>query len=204
MIVGGEVKGHKGVNLPGVPIPIPSLTPKDLADLEFALALGVDYVALSFVREAKDIHELRAIIDRRGSQARVIAKIEKAEAVEELDDVVDAADAVMVARGDLGVEMGAAKVPLLQKRIILRSLEAGQAGDHGDADARVDDRARRADARGGERRRERDPRRDVGSDALGRDGDRLASDRVGADDGRDRARGRAVDQLPAPDACAGR
>jgi pyruvate kinase len=126
VIAGGEVKGHKGVNLPGVPIPIPSLTPKDLDDLEFALALGVDYIALSFVREAKDIHELREIIDRHGSQARIIAKIEKAEAVEVLDDVLDATDAVMVARGDLGVEMGAAKVPLLQKRIILRSLEAGK------------------------------------------------------------------------------
>ena len=126
VIAGGEVKGHKGVNLPGVPIPIPSLTPKDLDDLEFALALGVDYIALSFVREAKDIHELRAIIDLHGSQARVIAKIEKDEAVEVLDDVLDATDAVMVARGDLGVEMGAAKVPLLQKRIILRSLEAGK------------------------------------------------------------------------------
>jgi len=126
VIVGGEVKSHKGVNLPGVPIPIPSLTPKDLDDLEFALALGVDYVALSFVREAKDLTELRAIIDRHGSPARVIAKIEKAEAVAVLDDVLDAADAVMVARGDLGVEMGAATVPLLQKKIIRRSLDAGK------------------------------------------------------------------------------
>src|SRR5262249_41858319 len=104
----------------------PSLTPKDLDDLEFALGLGVDYIALSFVREAKDVHELRALIDRNGSQARVIAKIEKAEAIDVLDDVLDATDAVMVARGDLGVEMGAATVPLLQKRIILDSLEAGK------------------------------------------------------------------------------
>jgi pyruvate kinase len=126
VIVGGQVQSHKGVNLPGVPIPIPSLTPKDLDDLEFALTLGVDYVALSFVREAKDLRELREIIDRDGSPARVIAKIEKAEAVEVLDDVLEASDAVMVARGDLGVEMGAATVPLLQKRIILRSLEAGK------------------------------------------------------------------------------
>ncbi len=126
VVVGGEVKAHKGVNLPGVPIPIPSLTPKDLDDLEFALALGVDYIALSFVREAKDVRELREIVDRHGSPARVIAKIEKSEAVEVLDDVLEEADALMVARGDLGVEMGAAKVPLLQKRIILRSLEAGK------------------------------------------------------------------------------
>ena len=126
VIVGGQVSSHKGVNLPGVPIPIPSLTPKDLADLEFALALGVDYVALSFVRAAKDVRELREIIDRRGSPARVIAKIEKAEAVAVLDEVLDESDAVMVARGDLGVEMGAATVPLLQKRIIIRALEAGK------------------------------------------------------------------------------
>jgi pyruvate kinase len=126
VIVGGQVRSHKGVNLPGVPIPIPSLTPKDHADLEFALSLGVDYVALSFVRQAKDLIELREIIERHGSPARVIAKIEKAEAVEVLEEVLDASDAVMVARGDLGVEMGAATVPLLQKRIILRSLEYGK------------------------------------------------------------------------------
>jgi pyruvate kinase len=126
VVVGGEVKSHKGVNLPGVPIPIPSLTEKDLDDLQFALGLGVDYVALSFVRAADDVRELRRIIDHHGSHARVIAKIEKAEAVDALDDVLEASDAVMVARGDLGVEMGAAVVPLLQKRIILRSLDLGK------------------------------------------------------------------------------
>src|SRR5581483_1658144 len=126
VISGGIVTAHKGVNLPGVRIPIPSLTPKDLADLDFALALGVDYVALSFVREAKDVRELREIIDRRDSPARVIAKIEKAEAVDVLDEVLEASDGLMVARGDLGVEMGAATVPLLQKRIIMRCLEAGK------------------------------------------------------------------------------
>jgi pyruvate kinase len=126
VIVGGEVKSQKGVNLPGVPIPIPSLTEKDHGDLRFALGLGVDYVALSFVRAAEDVRELRRIIDDHGSQARVIAKIEKAEAVDELDDVLEASDGVMVARGDLGVEMGAATVPLLQKRIISRSLELGK------------------------------------------------------------------------------
>jgi pyruvate kinase len=126
VLVGGEVKAHKGVNLPGVPVPIPSLTKKDLDDLTFALGLGVDYVALSFIRAASDVRDLQAIIRQHGSPARVIAKIEKAEAVEVLDDVLAEADAVMVARGDLGVEMGAATVPLLQKRIILRCLEAGK------------------------------------------------------------------------------
>jgi len=126
VIVGGEVKSHKGVNLPGVPIPIPSLTKKDLDDLDFALGMGVDFVALSFVRAAADVRDLQAIIRQNGSPARVIAKIEKAEGVEALNEVLLEADAVMVARGDLGVEIGAATVPLLQKRIILHCLEAGK------------------------------------------------------------------------------
>jgi len=126
VVVGGEVKAHKGVNLPGVPLPIPSLTKKDLDDLSFALGLGVDYVALSFVRAAADVRDLQAIIRQHGSAARVIAKIEKAEAVAVLDEVLTESDAVMVARGDLGVEIGAATVPLLQKRIIRRCLEVGK------------------------------------------------------------------------------
>ena len=126
VVIPGVVQAHKGVNLPGVPIPIPSLTKKDLDDLAFALSLGVDFVALSFVRAAADVRDLQAIIRQHGSPARVIAKIEKAEAVAVLDEVLQEADAVMVARGDLGVEIGAATVPLLQKRIILRCLEAGK------------------------------------------------------------------------------
>ena len=126
VVVGGAVSAHKGVNLPGVPLPIPSLTPKDLADLELALELNVDYVALSFVRSAADVRELHKLIEAAGSHAEVIAKIEKAEAVDQLDDILIETDAIMVARGDLGVEIGPASVPLLQKRIILRSLEAGK------------------------------------------------------------------------------
>jgi pyruvate kinase len=126
VLVGGVVTAHKGVNLPGLPIPVPALTQKDLDDLEFALRLGVDYVALSFVRAAADVRELQAIIRERGSSARVIAKIEKAEAVDALDEVLAEADALMVARGDLGVEIGGATVPLIQKRIILRCLEVGK------------------------------------------------------------------------------
>jgi pyruvate kinase len=127
VVAGGEVNPNKGVNLPGgVEIPVPSLTEKDRADLDFALELGVDYVALSFVRTAADVRELKEIIRERGSDARVIAKIEKAEAVDALDEILAEADSVMVARGDLGVEIGAEMVPMLQKRIILRSLEAGK------------------------------------------------------------------------------
>ena len=124
--VGGPVDSHKGVNLPGVVLPIPSLTEKDLRDLEFALGLEVDYMALSFVRSPDDVRDLRRRIDAAGSQARVIAKIEKAEAVHSLAPIVDASDAVMVARGDLGVEIGPSAVPLLQKRMILTALERGR------------------------------------------------------------------------------
>jgi pyruvate kinase len=126
VVVGGEVKTHKGVNLPGVPLPIPSLTKKDLDDLGFALTLGVDYIALSFVRAAADVRDLQAIIRQQGSPARVIAKIEKAEALEAHEAVIAESDAIMVARGDLGVEIGAAPVPLLQKRIILQCLAQGK------------------------------------------------------------------------------
>jgi pyruvate kinase len=126
VIEGGPVTSHKGVNLPGVPVPIPSLTQKDRADLEHALSLGVDFVALSFVRSATDVHELRSLIEAAGSRAQVIAKIEKADAIEALHEIIEASDAVMVARGDLGVEIGPASVPLLQKRIILNALERGK------------------------------------------------------------------------------
>ncbi len=126
VVIGGRITSHKGVNLPGVPLPIPSLTRKDIADLEFALQLGVDYVALSFVRSPADVRDLRALIEQAGSHAHVIAKIEKSEAVDVLDDILAETDAVMVARGDLGVEIGPALVPLVQKRIILKALERGK------------------------------------------------------------------------------
>jgi pyruvate kinase len=126
VVTGGIVAAHKGVNFPGVPLPVPSLTEKDLADLEVALELGVDYVAQSFVRSRADVAALKARIEAAGSQAWVIAKIELKEAVEALDEILDETDAVMIARGDLGVEMGAAEVPLLQKRIILGALERGK------------------------------------------------------------------------------
>ncbi|HUK93883.1 MAG TPA: pyruvate kinase [Gaiellaceae bacterium] len=123
VVVGGAVGAHKGVNLPGVPLPIPSLTRKDMDDLELALELEADFVALSFVRSAADVRDLSDLIEQAGSHARVIAKIEKAEAVDSLDEILEVADAVMVARGDLGVEIGVAMVPLLQKRIIVAALE---------------------------------------------------------------------------------
>jgi pyruvate kinase len=126
VVTGGVVEPHKGVNVPGVPLPVPSLTDKDLADLEFALGLGVDYVAQSFVRTHLDVAALKSLIEEAGSQAWVIAKIELKEAVNQLDAILDVADAVMIARGDLGVEIGAPEVPLLQKQIILGALERGK------------------------------------------------------------------------------
>src|SRR6059058_6016602 len=126
VLAGGVVSSHKGVNVPGVPVPIPSLTRKDLDDLEFALALDVDFVALSFVRSAADVRDLKDLIQQAGSTANVIAKIEKAEAVDALHAVLEEADAVMVARGDLGVEIGPELVPLLQKRIIVAALDYGK------------------------------------------------------------------------------
>jgi pyruvate kinase len=126
VLVGGTVAAHKGVNVPGVPVPIPSLTRKDAEDLEFALGLGVDFVALSFVRSAADVRDLKALIEQAGSHAHLIAKIEKSEAVDAFVAILDETDAVMVARGDLGVEIGPEVVPLLQKRIIKAALDRGK------------------------------------------------------------------------------
>jgi len=126
VLAGGVVSAHKGVNVPGVPVPIPSLTRKDMDDLEFALGLDVDFVALSFVRSAADVRDLKDLIQQAGARAGVIAKIEKAEAVDALDAVLEESDAVMVARGDLGVEIGPELVPLLQKRIIIAALDRGK------------------------------------------------------------------------------
>lgn len=124
--VGGRVDSHKGVNVPGVPLPVPCITKKDVVDLEFALELGVDYIALSFVRSPEDLRQLRERLQAAGSDARIIAKIEKGEALDVLDPIVEASDAVMVARGDLGVEIGPAAVPLAQKRIVKCALRHGK------------------------------------------------------------------------------
>jgi pyruvate kinase len=126
VLAGGVVSANKGVNVPGVPVPIPSLTQKDREDLELAVELGVDFVALSFVRSAEDVREMRKLLADSDPEVHVIAKIEKAEAIDALEEIVREADAIMVARGDLGVEIGPASVPLLQKRIILSALDRGK------------------------------------------------------------------------------
>jgi len=119
VLVGGKVSNHKGINLPGVAVSVPALSDKDTDDLRFALRLGVDFIALSFVRNAADAEDVRAIMREEGIMVPVIAKIEKPQAIENLDEVIDAFDAFMVARGDLGVECPLEEVPFLQKKIIV-------------------------------------------------------------------------------------
>ncbi|MGB6470691.1 MAG: pyruvate kinase [Candidatus Acidiferrales bacterium] len=121
---GGELGEHKGINLPGVRLKIPSLTAKDRQDLVFALSLGANAVALSFVRSAVDIRAAKALIRRAGKDTPIIAKLEKPEAIDNLDEILEVADGVMVARGDLGVEMSPEKVPVVQKKIILKARNA--------------------------------------------------------------------------------
>ena len=124
VVCGGPIGDHKGINLPGVKVSIPSLTEKDLADLHFGLNAGVDVVALSFVRTANDVQQLR---DRMGGRpVTIVAKIEKPEAWENIEPVLNVTDGVMVARGDLGVEMAVEKVPRIQKSIIRRARRKGK------------------------------------------------------------------------------
>lgn len=120
VVVGGPVSDHKGLNLPGVAVSVPTLTAKDEVDLRWALAHGVDIIALSFVRSPADVEPVRAIMDEMGRRVPLIAKIEKPQAVERLYDIIETFDGVMVARGDLGVELPLERVPMVQKRAIQR------------------------------------------------------------------------------------
>jgi pyruvate kinase len=121
---GGELGENKGINLPGVKLKIPSLTPKDRRDLAFSLQMGANYVAQSFVRTAADVRAAKAAIARDGKDTPIIAKLEKPEALDNLEEILAVADGVMVARGDLGVEMNLEKVPVAQKRIISAARDA--------------------------------------------------------------------------------
>jgi len=126
VINGGMLGERKGINLPGISLPIPSMTEKDRNDLEWAARQNVDYFALSFVRSGKDCNEAKQLIKAASSSAPLIAKIEKAEAIDHLEEIIIAADGVMVARGDLGVETGVELVPVYQKQIIDQANEAGK------------------------------------------------------------------------------
>ncbi len=123
---GGILSSNKGVNLPSTKISLPSLTEKDLIDLEFALTMNIAWIGLSFVRNAQDIVLLKEIIAKKKSTAKVIAKIEKPEAVTDIDNIIKATDALMVARGDLGVEIPFHEVPLTQKMIVRKSMKAAK------------------------------------------------------------------------------
>ncbi len=123
VLFGGTLSSNKGVNLPQTKISLPSLTPKDERDLEFILTLPVNWIALSFVRSAKDVKDLRKRIEEKDHPAKIISKIEKPEAIDKLDKIIKASNAIMVARGDLGVEVPMERLPLMQKDIIQRCIQ---------------------------------------------------------------------------------
>ena len=126
VVDGGMLGERKGINLPGVSLPIPSLTDKDRRDLQWAVRQGADYIALSFVRRGEDCAEAKALIKAAGGRAPLVAKVEKAEAIDHLNEIIVAADGIMVARGDLGVETSVELVPVYQKRIIEETNLAGK------------------------------------------------------------------------------
>ena len=126
VVVGGVLRSRVGINFPGHSLSVPALTAKDYDDLAFGLARGVDFVALSYVRSARDVSELREFIRGRGADTPIIAKIEKHEALGQLQEILDAADGLMVARGDLGVEVPLERVPMIQKQIISAANRAGK------------------------------------------------------------------------------
>ncbi|MGE5618390.1 MAG: pyruvate kinase [Sphingomonadaceae bacterium] len=126
VVFGGVLKSHKGINVPGRTLSVPSITEKDRADLAFGIQQGVDFVAMSFVRSAEDVRQLRRLMAEQGAQIPIVAKIEKHEAVGCFDEILEATDGIMVARGDLGIEVAAEQVPLLQKMIIAKCNEKGK------------------------------------------------------------------------------
>ena len=124
---GGTLSANKSINIPGVHIHLPALTEKDVSDIQFGVENDFDFIAASFVRRAADVQAVREVLDRFGGQEiRIIAKIENQEGVDNIDEILETADGIMVARGDLGVEIPAAKVPILQKQIIRKGLQAGK------------------------------------------------------------------------------
>ena len=152
VVVGGTLSNHKGVNVPQAVLPISAITEKDRADLSFALEQGADWIALSFVQRPDDVAEGRKLI---GNAAGIMVKLEKPAAIGRLDEIIDLADALMVARGDLGVEMPPEDVPSVQKQMIHACRARRQAGHRRDADARIDDQRADPDPGRGLRCRDR-------------------------------------------------
>lgn len=126
VIIGGKIRGRRGVNVPGANLSISAITAKDKKDLIFGLSVGVNFVTLSFVRNAKDIHQLRKLIGDKAGDVSIVAKIETQEAIDNIDEIIEASDAIMVARGDLAIEIPRGQVPLLQKKIIKKCNQHGK------------------------------------------------------------------------------
>ncbi|MDI3480527.1 MAG: pyruvate kinase [Tepidanaerobacteraceae bacterium] len=127
VVNGGEISDKKGVNIPNKSIPQPAVTQKDVEDILFGIRMGIDFVAASFIRKASDVLEIRKILEENGAEdVQIIAKIENREGVNNIDEIIDAADGVMIARGDLGVEIPVEEIPLIQKDIIAKCNEAGK------------------------------------------------------------------------------
>jgi pyruvate kinase len=126
VIIGGTLGSHRHINLPGVHVNLPALTKKDLRDIDLAVAIEADFIALSFARKKDDIEELRRVLRRKKSAAQIIAKIEEKSAVRQIDDMIKAADAIMVARGDLGIEIPMEELPIIQRRIVKRCIRLGK------------------------------------------------------------------------------
>ncbi len=124
IINGGELGERKGVNVPNVKVRLPALTEKDREDIQFGIEAGFDFVAASFVRNAEAVREIRRLLDENGSRMQIISKIENAEGIEHIDEIIEASDGIMVARGDMGVEIPAEKVPHIQKILIRKCNEA--------------------------------------------------------------------------------
>jgi pyruvate kinase len=166
--VGGTLSNNKGINKQGGGLSAPALTAKDMEDIRTAAEITCDFVAVSFPKSGADMRQARELLRAAGSDALLVAKIERVEAIAALEDILHASDAIMVARGDLAVEVGDAAVPALQKRLI-RGARAQQDRHHRHADDGIDDQEPGADARRGLRRRQRRARRHRCRHALGRD-----------------------------------
>ena len=188
---GGFVDTRKGINIPDTDLPF-TISRKDRADIAFAVAEGADYLAASYIGRGEELARLRAVARRAGRELPVVAKLERARAIEHLDEVVAAADAVMVARGDLGVEMPLAPGAGAAEADRRGGTPPGEAGHRRHPDARVDDRPAAADARRGLGRRQRGVRRRRRPDALRRDRRRPPSGRGGAHHGPHHPRGRGL------------
>ncbi len=197
VVVPGPVSNHKGINLPGVAVSVPALSEKDKEDLRWALHLTVDFIALSFVRHASDVDDVRKIMDEEGVRLPVIAKIEKPQAVDNLPELIKAFDGFMVARGDLGVECPLEDVPVIQSQGRRAGAQERQARDRGHPDARVDDLRAPSHPGRGLRRRERGARRRRRGDAVGGDQRRVATR------SRPSRRWRASSRPPSATACTG-